>query len=45
MIPRVSRLACDFTEIEEFEISPLMVIEKGIDVLAVDMRLVLKREL
>jgi acetate---CoA ligase (ADP-forming) subunit beta len=45
VIPRVSRLACDFTEIEEFEISPLMVIEKGIGVLAVDMRLVLKREL
>lgn len=45
VIPRVSSLACDFTEIEEFEISPLMVIEKGIGVLAVDMRLVLKREL
>ena len=45
MIPRVSRLACDFTEIEECEISPLIVIEKGIGVLAVDMRLVLKREL
>jgi len=45
MVPRVSRLACDFTEIEECEISPLIVIEKRIGVLAVDMRLVLKREL
>jgi acyl-CoA synthetase (NDP forming) len=42
-ILRVSRLVCDFPEIEEFEINPLMVLEKGKGALAVDMRLKLKK--
>jgi acetyl-CoA synthetase (ADP-forming) len=42
-ILRVSRLVCDFPEIEEFEINPAMVFEEGKGVLAVDVRLVLKR--
>lgn len=41
-ILRVSRLVCDFPEIKEFEINPLMVFEDRKGVLAVDMRLVLK---
>ena len=41
-ILRVSRFVCDFPEVEEFEINPLMVFEDGEGVLAVDMRLVLK---
>jgi acetate---CoA ligase (ADP-forming) subunit beta len=44
VILKVSKLACDFSEIKEFEINPLMVFEEGKGVLAVDMRLVLKRE-
>jgi len=41
-ILKVSRLVCDFPEIEEFEINPMMVFEKGMGALAVDMRLTLK---
>jgi len=44
VILRVSRLVCDFSEIEEFEINPLMVFEEGKGALAVDMRLTLRRE-
>ena len=43
-ILRVSRLVCDFPEIEEFEINPMMVFEQGKGALAVDMRLMLKTE-
>ncbi len=41
VILRVSRLVCDFSDIEEFEINPIMVFEEGKGALAVDMRLVL----
>ena len=41
-ILRISRLVCDFPEIEEFEINPMIVLEKGKGALAVDMRLVLR---
>lgn len=41
-ILRVSRLVCDFPEIKEFEINPMMVFEKGKGALAMDLRLVLK---
>jgi acetyl-CoA synthetase (ADP-forming) len=44
VILRVSKLVCDFPEIEEFEINPMMVFEKGKGTLAVDMRLILKKE-
>ncbi|MDD4498538.1 MAG: acetate--CoA ligase family protein, partial [Methanosarcinaceae archaeon] len=43
-IIRVSRLVCDFPEISEFEINPMMVFEEGKGALAVDMRLILKKE-
>ena len=43
VILRVSKLVCDFPEIEEFEVNPLMVFEKGKGILAVDMRLKLKK--
>lgn len=43
-ILRVSRLVCDFPEIEEFEINPLMVFEEEKGVLAVDVRLMLKMD-
>lgn len=42
-ILRVSRLVCDFPEIEEFEINPMMVFEEGKGALAVDMRLMLNK--
>lgn len=42
-ILRVSRLVCDFPQIEEFEINPMMVFEEGKGALAVDMRLTLKK--
>jgi acetate---CoA ligase (ADP-forming) subunit beta len=42
-ILKVSRLVCDFPEIEEFEINPMMVFEEGKGALAVDMRLTLKK--
>lgn len=42
-ILRVSKLVCDFPEIEEFEINPMMVFEQGKGALAVDMRLTLKK--
>lgn len=42
-ILRVSRLVCDFSEIEEFEINPMIVFEEGKGALAVDMRLTLKK--
>jgi acyl-CoA synthetase (NDP forming) len=42
-ILRVSRLVCDFPEIEEFEINPMMVFEEGKGALAVDMRLTLNK--
>lgn len=42
-ILRVSRLVCDFPEIKEFEINPLMVLEEGKGAFAVDMRLTLKK--
>lgn len=42
---KVSRLVCDFPEIEEFEINPMMVFEKGKGALAVDLRLILKSDL
>lgn len=41
-ILKVSRLVCDFPEIEEFEINPLMIFEEEKGVLAVDVRLILK---
>lgn len=44
-ILRVSILVCDFPEIEEFEINPIMVFEEGKGALAVDMRLILKNNL
>lgn len=44
VILKVSKLSCDFVEIEEFEINPLIVFEEGRGVLAVDMRLTLKNE-
>ncbi len=43
-ILRISRLVCDFPEIEEFEINPMIVLDKGKGALAVDMRLVLKTD-
>ncbi|MCC4767767.1 acetyl-CoA synthetase [Methanosarcina sp. DH1] len=42
IILRVSNLVCDFPEIKEFEINPMMVFEKGKGALAVDLRLILK---
>jgi len=42
-ILRVSRLVCDFPEIEEFEINPMMVLEEEKGAFAVDMRLTLKK--
>ena len=42
-IMRVSRLVCDFSEIEEFEINPMMVFEECKGALAVDMRLTLRK--
>lgn len=42
-ILRVSKLVCDFPEIEEFEINPMMVFEQGKGALAADMRLTLKK--
>ena len=42
-ILEVSRLVCDFPQIEEFEINPMMVFEEGKGALAVDMRLTLKK--
>lgn len=44
-ILRVSRLVCDFPEIKEFEINPMMVFEKGKGALAVDLRLILKSDM
>ncbi|HEY3362707.1 MAG TPA: acetate--CoA ligase family protein [Methanosarcina sp.] len=41
-ILRVSRLVCDFSEIEECEINPLIVFEEGKGILAVDVRLMEK---
>lgn len=45
IILRVSSLVCDFPEIEEFEINPIMVFEKGKGALSVDLRLILKNDL
>jgi len=45
IILRFSNLVCDFPEIEEFEINPMMVFEKGKGALAVDLRLILKSDL
>lgn len=42
-ILRVSRLVCDFPEIEEFEINPMLVFEEGKGAFAVDMRLKLRK--
>ncbi|AKB19565.1 MULTISPECIES: acetate--CoA ligase family protein [unclassified Methanosarcina] len=42
-ILKVSRLVCDFPEIEEFEINPMMVLEEEKGAFAVDMRLTLKK--
>jgi acyl-CoA synthetase (NDP forming) len=44
-ILRVSRLVCDFPEIKEFEINPMMVFEKGRGAFAVDLRLILKSDM
>lgn len=44
VILRVSKFVCDFPEIEEFEINPMLVFEEGKGTLAVDMRLMLKRD-
>lgn len=44
-ILKFSRLVCDFPEIEEFEINPMMVFEDGKGALAVDVRLILKSDL
>ncbi len=41
-ILKVSRLVCDFPDIEEFEINPMMVLEEGKGAFAVDMRMKLK---
>jgi acyl-CoA synthetase (NDP forming) len=43
IILKVSKLVCDFSEIEEFEINPVMVLEEGKGAFAVDMRLTLKK--
>ena len=43
-ILRISQLATDFPEINEFEINPLMVFDEGEGALAVDMRMVLKKD-
>lgn len=45
IILKVSSLVCDFPEIKEFEINPMMVFEKGKGALAVDLRLILKSDL
>lgn len=45
IILRVSNLVFDFPEIEEFEINPMMVFEKGKGALAVDLRLILKTDM
>lgn len=42
IILRISQLVCDFPEINEFEINPLMVFDEGDGALAVDMRAILK---
>lgn len=42
-ILRVSRLVCDFPEIEEFEINPMLVFEEGKGAFAVDLRLKLRK--
>jgi acyl-CoA synthetase (NDP forming) len=42
-ILRVSKLVCDFPEIEEFEINPMVVLEERKGAFAVDMRLTLKK--
>ncbi|WP_292381223.1 acetate--CoA ligase family protein [Methanosarcina sp. UBA289] len=44
-ILKFSRPVCDFPEIEEFEINPMMVFEDGKGALAVDVRLILKSDL
>ena len=44
-ILRVSRLVCDFPEIEEFEINPMMVFEEGKGALTVDVRLILNNDM
>lgn len=44
IILRISQLVIDFPEINEFEINPLMVFAEGEGALAVDMRLMLKKE-
>jgi len=43
-ILRVSQLVTDFPEIQEFEINPLKVFDEGKGSLAVDMRLILKKD-
>ena len=43
IILRISQLVIDFPEINEFEINPLMVFDEGEGALAVDMRLMLKK--
>ncbi len=43
IILRISKLATDFPEINEFEINPLMVFDEGKGALTVDMRLILKK--
>jgi acetyltransferase len=43
IILRISQLAIDFPEINEFEINPLMVFNSRDGALAVDMRLILKK--
>lgn len=42
VILRISRLVCDFPEIIEFEINPMLVFEKGKGAFAVDVRIILK---
>ncbi len=39
---RLSQLVCDFEEIEELDINPLMVLEKGKGALVVDARIILR---
>jgi 4-hydroxybutyryl-CoA synthetase (ADP-forming) len=44
-LQRLSQLITDFPEIEEFDINPLLVLEKGKGVRVVDVRIGLKKQI
>jgi 4-hydroxybutyryl-CoA synthetase (ADP-forming) len=44
-LQRLSQLITDFPEIEEFDINPLLVLERGKGVRVVDVRIGLKKQI